>query len=57
MEAAEAIGSSGDYSALIVEALDGGVGDLASGLEPVEQERFMLAESLGDTPHGIDAGA
>ena len=56
MEASEAIGSSGDHSTFIVEALDGSVVDLAFGLEPVEKVGFILAKGARNPLHRLDPG-
>ena len=45
---AEAIGSSGDHSDFVVQALDGAAGDFALGLEPV-QEQFLMGASIRAT--------
>src|SRR3989304_527973 len=57
MKSSEAIGSSGNDTAFVVEAFDRGVGELATSLEPVENEGFMFSESTGDFLHRLDAGA
>src|SRR3990167_9477542 len=56
-EGAETIGSSGGELGLVVETLDGAVGDRALGPEPVEQQRAMAAEHAGDFLQGLQARA
>src|ERR1035438_7654406 len=59
---AEAVGSSGDDSDFVVEALDGAVGDLFFGAKPVQNQRLMGAQHPGylfhrfqTAPHGPEA--
>ena len=54
---AKAVGSSGDHSDFVVEALDGAVGDFAFGPEPIEDEFFVGAEHAGDLAQGLEAAA
>ena len=54
---AKSIGSSGDYSSLVVESLGGGVGDFTFGSEPIEDEFLVGAEHGSYLAHGLDAAA
>ena len=54
---AKAVGSSGNYSDFVVEALDGAIGDLTFGTKPIEDQRFMSAQHLGNLFHGFEAAA
>ncbi len=57
MISAKAVGPSGDHSDLVVEALDGTVGDFTFGPEPIENKFLVGAEHAGDLAHGLDTTA
>jgi len=54
---AEAVGTSGDHSNLVVEALHRTSGNLASGFEPVHQERLMRPQHPRHLLHRLQAAA
>ena len=49
----KAVGSSGDDSDFVVEALNGTVGDFSSGSKPIQDQRLMGAKHPGDLFHGF----
>ena len=49
---AKAIGSSGNDSDFVVEALDNAIGNLSFGTKPIEDQRFMSAQHRGHLLHG-----
>ncbi len=51
VEGAKAVGSSGDYSDLVVEALNSTVGDFSSGAKPIQYQRLMGAQHPGHLFH------
>jgi len=54
---AESIGSSGYHSDLIVQTLDGTVGDFPLGPKPVEDEFLVRPQQARDVAHRFDAAA
>ena len=59
---AKAVGSSGDHSDFVVEALNGAIGDFSFGPKPVQDQRLMGAQHPGylfhrfqTAPHGSEA--
>src|ERR1017187_1460625 len=62
VEGAKAVGSSGNYSDFVVEALNGTVGDFSFGSKPIQYQRLMGAQHPGHlfhrfqtAPHGPEA--
>jgi hypothetical protein len=49
----KAVGSSGDYSDFVVEALNGTVGDFSFGPKPIQDQRLMGAKHPGHLFHGF----
>ena len=54
-EGSEAVGTSGDHSDLVVEALDRSAGNLAASSEPVEKEFLVGAKHAGNPLHGLQS--
>src|SRR5271155_3262287 len=54
---AEAVRLSGRNSGLVVEALDGALGEPAAGGEPVEEEAAVSAQSARELLERFEAGA
>ena len=51
----KAVGSSGNHSDFVVEALHGAVGDFSLGPEPIQDQRLMGAQHPGYPFHGFQA--
>src|SRR5262245_40024127 len=49
----ESVGSSGDQSDFVVEALNGAIGDFSFGPKPVQDQRLMCAQHPGYLLHGF----
>jgi hypothetical protein len=47
------VGSSGDYSDFVVEALNDTVGDFSFGSKPIQDQRLMGAKHPGHFIHGF----
>src|SRR5260370_1292104 len=54
---AEAVGSSGDQSDFVVEALNGTIGDFSFGPKPVQDQRLMCAQHPGYLFHRFQTAA
>src|ERR1017187_1101655 len=62
IEGTKAIGSSGNYSDFVIEALNGTVGDFSFGSKPIQDQRLMGAQHpshlfhrFQTAPHGPEA--
>src|SRR6266568_2534849 len=53
----KAVGSSGNHSDFVIEALDGAVGDLFFGAKPVKDERLMCTQHPGYLFHRFQTAA
>src|ERR1017187_471770 len=47
----KAVGSSGNYSDFVVEALNGAIGDFSFGPKPIQDQRLMGAQHAGRLFH------
>jgi hypothetical protein len=47
VEGAKAVGSSGNHSNFVVEALNGAIGDFSFGPKPIQYQRLMGAQHPG----------
>src|SRR6266700_6129832 len=54
---AEAVGSSGHHSNLVIQAFDRAAGNLSFGFEPVHQQILMSSERPRHLLHRLDAAA
>ena len=57
IEGAEAVRTSGHHSDFVIQTLDGAAGNLALGLEPVQEQRFVRAQHPGDLLHRLESAA
>src|SRR5674476_747995 len=55
VEGAKAVGSSGNYSDFVVEALNGAIGDFSFGPKPIQYQRFMGTQHPGHLFHWLQA--
>jgi hypothetical protein len=55
LEGTKAVGSSGNYSDFVVEALNGAIGDFSFGPKPIQYQRLMGAQHPGHLFHWLQA--
>ena len=55
LEGTKPVGSSGNYSDFVVEALHGAIGDFSFGPKPIQDQRLMGAQHAGHLFHRFES--